>query len=117
VDMRLLKRFRNQMGGIGGSADVYPMEDVRLRFMSDDGRIVVAPFPALPIVISRECLSKQVVAFLRVRLLRKKPKRMVLPSLLGFDFLQRCTISFSDQAVYLDIDEASLRKAPLAKSV
>ena len=53
VDMRLLKRLKNQIGGIGGSADVYPMEDVRLRFMSDDGRIVIARFPMLPIIINR----------------------------------------------------------------
>jgi hypothetical protein len=104
VETRLLKTLKNKVGGIGGSADMCVMKNVRVRFVSDDGRGLVAPFSIFPIVIQHETMLGQIVTFCRALFLRRKRRRTVLPSLLGFDFLRYCTISFSDTEVYLDID-------------
>jgi hypothetical protein len=102
--MRPLKKLKNHVGGIGGSADECLLEDVEVRFLSDDGTVVIVPFPILPIIVQRESMVKRMVEFFRTRFLGKKRRRIALPSLLGFDFLQECKISFSEKEAYLDID-------------
>jgi hypothetical protein len=102
--MRPLKKLKNHVGGIGGSADECLLEDVEVRFLSDDGTVAIVPFPILPIIVQRESMVKRMVEFFRTRFLGKKRRRIALPSLLGFDFLQECKISFSEKEAYLDID-------------
>jgi len=110
VDIRSLERLEDKVNGIGGSADECLLEGVELRFVSDDGRAVIDRHPILPIIIQHKSKLERTVEFFRVWFLGRKQVRMVLPSILGFDFLRRCRISFSENEVYLEIREKSLRK-------
>lgn len=104
VEVRKLRKRKNYACGVGGTADGCFLRNAEVRFLSDDGTTVIVPFPTLPILILRKDKLKRMVEFFRIRLLRKKRRRLVLPSLLGFDFLQECAISFSEKEAYLDIE-------------
>ena len=105
VDIRKLRRCKNYTRGIGGMADGCFLPNAEVKFLSDEGITLIIPFSELPIFLLSESKLKRVIAFFRTRFLRKKRRRLVLPSLLGFDFLYACSISFCEKKAHLDLKQ------------
>ncbi len=106
IDLRKLRKNKNCATGIGGSADACYVENIKLGFLGDDGKVWVASYDAIPIIVPKINPLRRILEFFRVLLLGKPEIENTkgLPSLLGFDFLRKCTISFSEKEAYLHVD-------------
>jgi hypothetical protein len=106
INLAFEKRERPAIG-IGGTADVYVLRNVILRFVCDEleekrtfkANTVTVPFDKISVISPHKN---------NVREKSRLSGTEGVPSLLGFDFLQNCRISFSGDKVYLDLDEKKL---------
>jgi hypothetical protein len=105
IDYSKLKRARPAIG-IGGRADAYELKNVKLGLIDGDDRGYLASFDSMMVIVPQKNLKGKIVGLIH-HLLGSKGSSYAqssrgLPSLLGFDFLRTCKISFSNNEVYLD---------------
>jgi len=86
--------------------DACYLEDVQEGFVADDGRVWTKHFKELSIIVSqRKSALRRIVEFVKIFIFHRKRAEGVkgVWSMLGFDFLKDCKISFSGDEAYLDI--------------
>jgi hypothetical protein len=105
IDLEKLRKIEKYTAGIGGSADACFLDDVKLGFLDNDDKVWVASFARVPIIVSRKSVVRKMIDLL-LKIIGKSEVETPrgLPSLLGFDFLKGCKISFSEKEAYLDVD-------------
>ncbi len=105
VDLKRLRRDERCATGIGGSADACYLDDVKIGFLDENDRVWTASFKEVPVIVPRKNIFRRLIDFLlALPFLRPESEEAKgISSMLGFDFLQNCRISFSGKEAYLDM--------------
>ena len=96
--------MRNTQPELAGRLTPVFLDDVELGFLDNDGKVWVASFARVPIIVSRKSVERKMIDLLKIIGKSEVETPRGLPSLLGFDFLKGCKISFSEKEAYLDVD-------------
>jgi hypothetical protein len=102
IDLRELQETSVPAVGIGGTAKRYILKNAKLEFVGHD-QGWVEDFREMSVISCGQSIIQRLIAIL-CRILHVHGLDMQgIPSLLGFDFLRKCNISFSEDEVYLDL--------------